>query len=181
MRLRCRNSQPADRILEATRELKSAITQQHKTTPLDKISAIELLRKVMLGEQDAPLPANSAQKAKETTRAPHALATDDEHERPPPHRSRRILSQRPSVEGDSLHRIVALAAKKTAVVPPLPVEQRKFTRGYASANLNLKLDEWAYDTWFVGAILDENTGDKLEYRDLIKRLKLGGCHRVYLM
>ena len=50
---------PADRILDATRELKSAITQQPKTAPLDEVAAIELLRKVMLGEQHTPLPANS--------------------------------------------------------------------------------------------------------------------------
>ena len=67
---------------------------------------------------------------------------------------------------------MALAAKETAVVPPLAVEQRKLTRGYASANLSLQLDEWAHETYFVGAILDEETGDKLEYRDLIKRPEL---------
>ena len=50
---------PADRILDATRELKSAITQQPKTVPSDKVAAIELLQKVMLGEQHTPLPANS--------------------------------------------------------------------------------------------------------------------------
>ena len=55
---------PADRILDASRELKSAITQQPKTAPLDEVAAIEFLRKVMLGEQHPPLPANSVQKAK---------------------------------------------------------------------------------------------------------------------
>lgn len=67
---------------------------------------------------------------------------------------------------------MALVAKETAAVPPLAVEQRKLTRGYASANLSLQLDEWAYDTYFVGATLGENTIDKLEYRDLIKRPEL---------
>ena len=145
----------------------------------------------MLGEQHTPLPVNSVQKAKETTSAPRAPATaatdkaldapvnyvsdnedDNGHERPPPRRSWRKLSQRQPVEGDILHRIVALAAKETAVVPPLAVEQRKLTRDYAGANLSLQLDKWAYDTCFVGSILDDNTGDKLEYRDLIKRPKL---------
>ena len=55
------------------------------------------------------------------------------------------------------------------------MEQRKLTRGYASANLSLQLGEWAYDTYFVGAILDEKTGDTLEYRDLIKRPELREC------
>ena len=55
---------PTNRILEATRELKRTITQQPKAAPLDEVAAIELLRKVMLGKQDTPLPANSVQKAK---------------------------------------------------------------------------------------------------------------------
>ena len=147
--------------------MKRAITQQPKTAPLDEVAAIELLHKVILGEQDTPLPTNSVQKATETTRVPRAPATDatddtteapvnyvsddeddEEHERPPPRRSRRILSQRQPAEGDSLNRVVALAAKETAVIPHLAVEQRKLTRGYASANLILilQLDEWANET-----------------------------------
>ena len=99
---------PADKILEAKRDLKCAIMQQPKAAPLDEVAAIKLLCKVMLGEQDTPLPANSVQKATKTTRTPRAPATaatddttevpvnyvsddkDDEvHERPPPRRSRR--------------------------------------------------------------------------------------------
>ena len=182
---------PADKILEATRALKRAITQQPKAAPSDEVTAIELLRKVMLGEQDTPLPANSVQKIKAAARESRTPATaaaddtpeeplnyvsDDEDEdcgeRPPPCRSQRILSQRQPTESESLNRVVALAAKETAVVPPLSVEQRKLTRGYVSANLSLQLDDWAYDAYFVGAILDEKTGDKLEYRDLIKRPEL---------
>lgn len=102
---------PADRILEAKRELKIAITQQPKAAPPDKVSAIELLRRVTLGEQDTPMPANSVQKAKEKTRAPHAPTTaaahdatdapvnyvsddkdNDKHERPPPRRSRKATA-----------------------------------------------------------------------------------------
>ena len=44
--------------------------------------------------------------------------------------------------------------------------------GYHCANLSLQLDEWAHDFYFVGAIIDEATGEKLEYRDLIKRPEL---------
>ena len=40
---------PADRIIEATRELKDAIAQQPKRAPMDKLRAIEMLREVMLG------------------------------------------------------------------------------------------------------------------------------------
>ena len=54
------------------------------------------------------------------------------------------MSQRQLTEGNSLYRVVALAAKKTTVIPPLSVEQRKLIRGYASADLSLKLVKWAY-------------------------------------
>ena len=131
----------------------------------------------MFGKQDARLPKNSAQTAKETKHAPATAAADeipdapvnyvsddedkDKHGRPPLRRNRRILSQRQPAEGDSLNRIVSLVAKETAVVPPLSVEQHKLIRDYASANLILQLDEWAYNTWFVGVILNEKTGRRI--------------------
>ena len=57
-------------------------------------------------------------------------------------------------------------------MPELAVHQCKLTRGYHCANLSLQLDEWAHDFYFAGAIVDESTGEKLEYRDLIKRPEL---------
>jgi len=50
---------PADRILEAARDLKDAIAQQPKRAPLDGRAAIELLREVLLGESRTKLPPNS--------------------------------------------------------------------------------------------------------------------------
>ena len=55
---------PADRILEAAKQLEAAIKQQPKKAPMDEITAIELLRSVLLGEQVEPLPKNSIQKRK---------------------------------------------------------------------------------------------------------------------
>ena len=49
---------PANRILEATRQLNDAINQQPKHAPMDKITAIDLLREVMLGERRTKLPEN---------------------------------------------------------------------------------------------------------------------------
>ena len=40
---------PADRIMEAARQLDSAIKEQPKKAPMNKLVAIELLRKVLLG------------------------------------------------------------------------------------------------------------------------------------
>ena len=50
---------PADSILEAARQLDSAIKQLPKEGPIDELAAIELLRKVLLGENKDTLPMNS--------------------------------------------------------------------------------------------------------------------------
>ena len=55
---------PADRILEAAKQLESAIEQQPKNAPLDELTAIQLLREVLLGEKTQPLPPNSVQRRK---------------------------------------------------------------------------------------------------------------------
>ena len=47
---------PANRILEAARQLDSAIKQQPKKSPMDELVAIELLRNVLLGEGKEPPP-----------------------------------------------------------------------------------------------------------------------------
>ena len=52
---------PADRILEATRQLNDAIRQQPQRAPMEEITAIELLREVLLGKQRVQLPPNSIQ------------------------------------------------------------------------------------------------------------------------
>ena len=41
---------PADRILEATRQLKGAMSQQPKRVPMKKMEAIDMLREVTMGE-----------------------------------------------------------------------------------------------------------------------------------
>ena len=42
---------PDDRILEAARQLDDTLKQQPKKAPMDKITAIESLREVILGER----------------------------------------------------------------------------------------------------------------------------------
>ena len=37
--------------------------------------------------------------------------------------------------------------------------------------MNLQLNEWAYQEFFAGAVIDEDIGKALEYRDLIKKDK----------
>ena len=94
---------PADRILEATRQLKHAITQQPTKAPMDELQAIKLLRKVMLGEDKEPLPKNSVQQSKirrtttpmpvlKATTTPVNYISDDEDEDipPKPRQSKRV-------------------------------------------------------------------------------------------
>ena len=60
---------PADRILEAARNLDDAIRQQPKQAPLDEITAIELLREILLGERKEPLPRTSVQQRNQARKA----------------------------------------------------------------------------------------------------------------
>ena len=45
------------------------------------------------------------------------------------------------------------------------------TKGLGRANMNLQLNEWAYQ-YFLGAVTDEDTVQALEYLDLIKRTNI---------
>ena len=58
---------PADRILEAARDLNDAIRQQPKQAPLEERTAIEILREVLLGEKKE-VPPNSVQRHREAQR-----------------------------------------------------------------------------------------------------------------
>ena len=45
------------------------------------------------------------------------------------------------------------------------------TKGLGRANTNLQLNEWEYQKFFAGAVIDDDSGQALEYRDLIKKDK----------
>ena len=80
----------------------------------------------------------------------------------------RLLTQ----EHDELHHVANLMAHDTTAIPDLAIPtQRKLSRGLAQANENLQMDEWAQETFFVGAIIDDKTVKLLEYRDLTKSNK----------
>ena len=65
-----------------------------------------------------------------------------------------------------------LAAHEKASMPDLTIKDKKIRRGWASANLDLQMKEWAFQEQFAGAIINDKTGKKLEYRDLMKRPEL---------
>ena len=204
---------PADRILEAAKQLNDAITQQPKKAPMDEITAIELLREILLGEKTTPLPPNSVQRRKTAESAaakeggskdsttskvieapspipvskntppsppaddePNYISDDDDsvvHDNHRNRRSKRIMRQQRVDDQHTLHRIVNLVATETATVPDLQVNRKRPTmHGLGHANEALQMAEWAYHEHFAGAIIDEVTGNSMEYRDLIKNEKL---------
>ena len=57
-------------------------------------------------------------------------------------------------------------------MPDFTIKDNKFRRGWASANLDLQMKKWAFQEHFAGAIIDDKTGEKIEYRDLINRPEL---------
>ena len=97
-------------------------------------------------------------------------------------RSKRALQQLRDNKKEKPHLIVALAAHEKLSMPDLTIKDDKFRRGWASANLDLQMKEWAFQENFAGAIIDDKTGEKLEYRDLIKRPELQQrCGRMLLL
>ena len=83
-------------------------------------------------------------------------------------RCKRVIEQLRRNKMEGLERIAALAASESAVVPDLPLGTSKYDRGFAAANQHLQMDEWAFEAYFAGVIVDEVTDRSLEYRDLIK-------------
>ena len=69
------------------------------------------------------------------------------------------------------NRIAALAASETAFISDLTVSQRKLTHGLGRASLDLQMKELAFEENFAGVVIDEDTGEALEYRHLIKHPK----------
>jgi hypothetical protein len=63
---------PADGILEATKQLKDAISQQPKRAPMKEMEAIEMLRQVMMGERKYKLSKNSVQESRSAQIIEHA-------------------------------------------------------------------------------------------------------------
>ena len=71
-------------------------------------------------------------------------------------------------KGNSLYQIRVLAAKEKAGVPALVVDKRKLVMGFHCANLNLQLGKRIHDFYSADISVDEITGGKVKYRDLIK-------------
>ena len=136
---------PADRILEASRQLDDTLKQQPKKSPMDKIAAIELLQQVLLGERKEKLPKNSVQtkRAQYKIMAPTKTTTkpaDNEDENTTiNHRLRRSQRVRAQKRKPNNDRIAFIAENKTAEIPYLTIK-RIGSRGLGGANIHLQLD-----------------------------------------
>ena len=168
---------------------------------MDEITAVEILRKVLTGNQRNKLPLNSVQEAKQKSKAsakvnpvtaepPQATQapTPDPQQNyvdkdwdvdsiPEPHpgirRSKRTMQQIRGNEKEGLHRISALAAKETATIPDLTISKGKITRGWTKANQNLQLDEWAFKQFFLAPSLTRLLVNPWSIVNSLKDQKLG--------
>ena len=103
-----------------------------------------------ISDDDEPHPSPSTATKHNYVKDTAGYVSEEEDEAPL-HKPRR---------SPRLHRIAALAATETAHVPRLAIQQKRYTQGYAAANLELQLKEWAFDQhneWatkynFVGAV-----------------------------
>ena len=64
-----------------------------------------------------------------------------------------------------------MASNETDDMLDLSIRSRRFTRGVGGANMDIQISEWAYEDFFAGSVIDEDTGESMEYRDLIKKDK----------
>ena len=160
---------------------------------MGELTAIEFLRSVLLGEKKK-LPPNSMQVLKTrqaamptdliAVAAPKPtdpiedpmpeldaayISDDEDGEATPPspksRLSRRVITQQHQDEGDKLHRIAFLAA----INPDLTIKDNRPTQGLGGANVHLQLSERAYDQHIAGAVIDDDSGEQLEYQDLVKK------------
>ena len=83
------------------------------------------------------------------------------------HRPRRIQRVRAQKRKSNNDHIAFFAENETADIPALTIKIRG-ERGLGAANMHLQRDEWAYYKYFANAIIDEDTGKYLEYRELVK-------------
>ena len=161
---------------------------------MDKLPAIEFLRSVLLVEKKT-LPPNimRVQKSRQAAKPPAPVAVaapkptspieepmpdldaayisdDDDVEATPPSprswSSRRVITQQHQDERDKLHRISFVAAHN----PYLAIKENRPTRGLGGVNVNLQLSEWAYAQHISGEVIDDDTGEQLEYRKIVSPL-----------
>ena len=62
-----------------------------------------------------------------------------------------------------------MAADEKASVPPVTIGKKLHSRSLAVAAQHLQITDGPMKEFFAGSIIDEKTGEALEYRDLIKR------------
>ena len=115
---------------------------------MEELRAVEQLRQVLLGEQPIPFSRYNLR--------PHSA-------------NAAILSTRTTADKQDTLSV------NSDIIPPLLIKPiARLTKGYSRANELLQLSHWAWsrlaeaDSFSANAIIEEETGASLEYRQLIK-------------
>eukprot|EP00970_Alexandrium_tamarense_P007123 scaffold1237_cov194-Alexandrium_tamarense.AAC.1 len=164
-----------DRIVKATKHLRQAIDDSTTTAP-DELQAIENLRALLLGSpQPPPLP--------ETFIQPASLPQAETSDLPPPEpqiaKPPVQTVQTGSPTGKPSHRQSPhaipfnddeLDASMSSGTDDLPLPQRYNLRSQARHIIQSNIDDGQGipDDHFAFAVIDEETGKPLEYKDLMK-------------
>ena len=164
-----------DRIVKATKHLRQAIDDSTTTAP-DELQAIENLRALLLGSpQPPPLPETSVQPASPPQAETSDLPPPEPQIAKPPVQSVQTGSPpgKPS-HRQSPHAIPfnddELDASMSSGTDDLPLPQRYNLRSQARHIIQSNIDDGQGipDDHFAFAVIDEETGKPLEYKDLMK-------------
>ena len=130
------------------------LKQQPKKSLIDEITAIELLREVLLGERKEKLLKNCVQtkKAQQNIVSPTKATTKpayyEDKNTTINHRPRISQRVRAKTRKPNNNCIAFLAEHEIADIPDLTIKSIR-ARGLGSANMHLQIDEWAYDKYFA--------------------------------
>jgi hypothetical protein len=163
-----------DRIVKATKHLRQAINDSTTTAP-DELQAIENLRALLLGSpQPPPLPETSVQPDSPPQAETSDLPPPEPQIAQPPVQS--VQTGSPPVKPShrqSPHAIPfnddELDASTSSGTDDLPLPQRYNLRSQARHIIQSAIDDGQGipDDHFAFAVIDEETGKALEYKDLI--------------
>eukprot|EP01082_Thalassiosira_pseudonana_P004270 g3915.t1 g3915 contig14:1435-2889(-) len=164
-----------DRIVKATKHLRQAIND-NTTTALDELQAIEHLRALLLGRpQPPPLPEAPVQPASPPQAEEIDLPPPEPQIAQPP--AQPVQTGSPPVKPSHRHSPHAipfnddeLDASTSSGTEELPLPQRYDLQSQARHIIQSAIDDGQGipNDHFAFAVIDEETGKSLEYKDLMK-------------
>ena len=140
---------------------------------MEELQAIEMLREVMLGEQAIPQKSAQEKKAKpkgETVTYESKAKGNNITPKPEP---AALPNDEPAyiTNDDDITNITTSQKRRSRRVRQQLAKQGNQGPQLIAAAAIKQANEQAYNAFFAAAVLDEETGESLEYRDLIKKYK----------